>query len=61
MAQWLRLSVSTTGGTGSIRAPGTKILHATWHGQTKKKFIEFTYFNLCQDKIYQLALQMFHL
>ena len=35
--QWLRLHASTAGGTGSIPGCGTKIPHAMWHGQKKKK------------------------
>ena len=33
--QWLRLCVSTVGGTGSVSGQGTKIPHAQW--QIKKK------------------------
>ena len=33
MVQWLRLHASNGGGTGSIPGWGTKIPHATWHGQ----------------------------
>ena len=36
VVQWLRLCVSTTGGTGSILGRGTKVLHAMWCGQKKK-------------------------
>ena len=36
--QWLRLHATTAGGTGSIPGQGTKIPHATWQGQKKKKF-----------------------
>ena len=35
--QWLRLCPSTAGGPGSISGGGTKIPHASWHGQKKKK------------------------
>ena len=35
--RWLRLCTSTAGGTGLILGQGTKILHATWHGQKIKK------------------------
>ena len=31
--QWLGLSSSTSGSVGLISGQGTKILHATWHGQ----------------------------
>ena len=31
--QWLGLCASTVGGAGSIPGQGTKIPHATWHGQ----------------------------
>ena len=37
VVQWLRLCSSTSGGLGSIPGQGTKISHATWHGQKKKK------------------------
>ena len=36
MIQWLRLHASNAGGMDLIPAWGTKILHATWHGQNKK-------------------------
>ena len=35
--QWLRLHASTAGDTGSIPGHGTKIPHAAWCGQKKKK------------------------
>ena len=35
--QWLRVCISTAGGTGSILGWGMKILHAVRHGQKKKK------------------------
>ena len=35
--QWLRLQASTAGGVGSIPGLGTKLLHAAWHSQRKKK------------------------
>ena len=35
--QWLRLHASNAGGAGSIPSPVTKIPHAMWHGQKKKK------------------------
>ena len=37
VVQWLRLPASTAGGTGLIPGQGTKILHAAWRGQKKKK------------------------
>ena len=37
VAQWLRLCTSTEGGAGSIPGGETKIPHAMWHGQKKKK------------------------
>ena len=40
VVQWLGLCASTTGGTGLIPGWGTRILHATWRGQKKKKKIE---------------------
>ena len=39
MVQWLRLRVSTTGGTSLIPGQGTKILHATQCGQKKKSIL----------------------
>ena len=33
------LSASIAGSTGSIPGPGTKILHAMWHGQKVNKSI----------------------
>ena len=36
MVQWLRLHAPSAGGTGSIPAWGTKILHAIWCGQKNK-------------------------
>ena len=35
--QWLRLCNSTAGGTGSIPGLGTKIPHAAWRENYKKK------------------------
>ena len=35
-AWWLRLSASTAGAEGSIPGQGTKIFHASWHGQKKR-------------------------
>ena len=37
--QWLRLHASTAGSMGSIPGWGTKISHATWHGQKEKNSI----------------------
>ena len=37
MVQWLRLLVSTAGGTGSISSWGAKILHTAQHGKKRKK------------------------
>ena len=37
VVQWLRLRASIVGDTGSIPVRGTKILHAAWYGQKKKK------------------------
>ena len=37
MVQWLGLCASSAGGMGSIPGWGTKIPHATWHGQKTKK------------------------
>ena len=36
-AQWLRLHTSTAAGVGSVPGQGTKIPHAVWCGQEKKK------------------------
>ena len=35
MVQWLRLCTATPGSVGLIPGPGTKTLHAVWHGQIK--------------------------
>ena len=35
--QWLRLCAPNAEGMGSIPDWGAKTLHATWHGQKKKK------------------------
>ena len=35
--QWLGLGASIAGGTGSIPGGRTKIPHAVWHGQKKRK------------------------
>ena len=37
VVQWLRLHASTAEGLGSIPGQGTKIPHAVWYGQKKKK------------------------
>ena len=37
MVQWLRLRASVAGGAGLIPGQGTKILHAVWSGQKRKK------------------------
>ena len=37
VVQWFRLSTSTAGGSDLIFGQGTKIPHATQHGQKKKK------------------------
>ena len=48
---WLRLWVSASGGEGSIPGRGSKILHATWHGQKikkkkkKRERVGFTFFS----------------
>ena len=34
--QWLKRHTSTVRGMGLIPGQGTKVLHATWHGQKKK-------------------------
>ena len=39
MFQWLGLHTPNAGGTGSIPGPGTKIRHAAWFSQKKKKDI----------------------
>ena len=40
--QWLRLHASNAGAAGSTPGQGTKILHASWRGQIKKKKSIFT-------------------
>ena len=37
MAHWLRLHASTARGTSVVPGWGTKIPHAVWHSQKKKK------------------------
>ena len=37
MVQWLRLCTSSAGDAGSNPGRGTKIPHAVWHSQKKKK------------------------
>ena len=37
MIQWLRLHASIAGVMGSVSGRGTKILHAEWLSQKKKK------------------------
>ena len=37
VVQWLRLLAPNAGGMGPIPGQGTKIPHATWHDQKKKK------------------------
>ena len=39
VVQWLKLQASNAEGTGSIPGQGTKIPHATWHGQNIKIII----------------------
>ena len=39
MVQWLRLHTSDTGDMGLIPGGGTRIPHATWHGQKQKRCI----------------------
>ena len=51
VVQWLRLHVSTAGGVDSIPSLGTKIPHATQHGQKKKKSIDL--FNLSVSNMSQ--------
>ena len=43
--QWLRLHTSTAGSMDSIPSWGTKISHATWHGQKGKKTI-YQYYDM---------------
>ena len=40
MVQWLRLSASTAGGTGSIPGGGAKVSHATWHSQKERECVK---------------------
>ena len=42
VVQWLRLCASTAEGVGSIPSGGTKIPHASQHGQRKKNTTNFT-------------------
>ena len=44
--QWLRLCAPNAEGMGSIPDWGAKTLHATWHGQKKKKKSKGTNFKL---------------
>ena len=37
VVQWLRLCISTVGAMSLIPGQGTKISHAVWQGQKKKK------------------------
>ena len=37
MVQWLRLCAPNVGSTGLIPGQGTRISHATWRGQNKKR------------------------
>ena len=63
VVQWLRLCASTAGGAGSIPTQGTKIPHATWHGQKifknliKKRKIEFLS-SKADKKMYRALSQM---
>ena len=38
--QWLRMQASTARGKASIAGPGTKILHATQHGQKRNRHVK---------------------
>ena len=49
--QWLRLCTSSIGGIGSIPGQRTKIPHATWCSQKKKKFITI-FLNVLENKNY---------
>ena len=42
MVQWLRLHATNAEGAGSIPGQGTKIPHAMWHGQKKKKTLKMS-------------------
>ena len=46
--QWLRLHVPDAGGMGLIPGRGTKIPHAMWCGQKKKKESLLSSYNLPQ-------------
>ena len=52
MVQWLKLQASNAEGTGSIPGQGTKIPHATWHGQ-KIKIIIIK--NTSEDLLYDIC------
>ena len=47
VGQWLRLHISTKVNTGLIPSQGTKILHAMWHNQKKKKGTGKRYLHKC--------------
>ena len=55
VVQWLRLHASSAGGVGSIPVWETKIPHATWHGQKKKKNVILLHVK------YHLILVLIHL
>ena len=56
VVQWLKLQASNAEGTGSIPGRGTKIPHATWHGQKIKIIIiikntsEHLLYDICCSK-----------
>ena len=43
IGHWLRLHASTAGNAGSVPGWETKIPHASWYGQKKKKFLMYQY------------------
>ena len=53
--QWLRLHASPAGSMDSIPGWGTKISHATWHGQKGKK--QYTNTTTCSSLVFALRLQ----
>ena len=49
VVQWLRLHVSTVGGSGSIPGWGTKIPHVTPHGQ--KKIVKYAFLYFLEERL----------
>ena len=49
VVQWLRLQASTAWGMGLIPGQGSKILHAIWCGQKRKKKRKKSYLDKTSD------------